>query len=56
MNRLKNGTLQKMLATVEEEVYMATPEKLGRIMFVLSTPGDEKAKWRELYKIVPAEE
>jgi len=56
MNRLKNGTLEQMLATVEEEAYMATLEKLGRIMLALSTKGDAKDKWRELYKIVPPEE
>jgi hypothetical protein len=53
MNRHMSGNLERMLETLPEEIYGTALRMLGEIMLAMSTPGDAKEKWRQLYKLLP---
>jgi len=55
MNKMRNGKLQDMINTLEEEIYDDAIRMLGEIMLAISVPGKPQDKWRKLYNVVPPE-
>jgi hypothetical protein len=52
MNRMISGNLERMLATLDEEIRDIAMIMLGRIMMGLATQGTNRQKWTKLYNLV----
>jgi len=53
MNRMISGNLEKMLATLPEEIYDTAMNMLGKILMDVSSPGTLQQKWTKLYGLNP---
>lgn len=52
MNRYLSGNMEKMLLTLDEEIYNIALQMLGQMFLRVSTPGTLREKWQRLYGLV----